>query len=268
MFWDTFADDASSLTGVSSVLSRESFSLADILREDDVLSEFGASNVLVSFVVKNVREVIKLALTSPKTEEEARFAFFSTEMLRFGHAPVSDALVANSALLLGFLDSIQDGALHITPAENFARIVIKMLETNKLQPQQLPVSALLRHLYNGSVLNVVNSLVFACTSEFETVRGARLVRQLDGGKAAWLSEQHVPNALCKSLFDDRLEMREHGLEALEKLVGFAQADDAVSKQLADSVSLFKGDGHVIEASQGAEILIARYPTLSSVRWFF
>ncbi len=269
MFWDTFADDAAAVTGVSAVLSRESFSLADILREDDVLSEFGASNLLVSFVVQKVEDVIKLALAVPTTEEEARFAFFSTEMLRFGHVSVSDAVVAHSHLLLGFLSKVDEGALHATPAENFSRIVVKLLETNKLKPQQLPVADLLRHLYNGSVLNVVLSLVFACTSEFETVRGVncRLVRQLEKANAAWLAdEQNVPTHLCRLLSSPRTDARENAVEALEKLVSFAQPDDAVSKQLAESASLFKEQ--TIQAAQGAEVLMLKYPQLSSVILLF
>lgn len=268
MFWDTFADDASTATGVSAVLSRETFTLADILREDDVLSEFGASNALVAFVVKHITDVLALALAEPKTEEEARFAFFSTEMLRFGHAPVSDALVTHASLLLDYLKKVEEGFLHVTPAENFARIVSKLLETNKIAPTLVPIDALLMHLYNGSILTVLQNLIFACTSEFETAPGAncRLVRQLDGKKAIWLAEQKLPEKLCRLLFAARSDTREHAVEALEKLTLFAKPDDAVSSQLiAAAAPLFVANGNLIEGAKGAELLILKYPSMASVR---
>jgi hypothetical protein len=271
MFWDTFADDSSTLKGVGPVLQRESFSLEDLLREDDVLSEFGASNALVSYVVKNVGRVIELALMSPKTEEEHRFTFFSTELLRFGHVSVSDAVVTHLSLLMDFIRGVEEGRLQPGPGENLSRILIKLFETGKLLPREVAVDPLLRHLYNGSVLNVVSALIFACTKEFETVRGvnSRLVRQLDPALAAWLADERLPERLCRLLFVERSDMREHAEEALERLILFAQLDDAVSIQLCASSPIFEADNdNVIEAAQGAELLISKYPQMAGVNQFF
>jgi hypothetical protein len=234
MFWETFADDVDA-SGVTAVLNRPSFSLEELLREDDVLQEFATSNVLVSFVAAHVPDTLRHALAAPRTDEEARFGFFCTELLRFGHASVSDVLLATPAVeqLLGFLDSSLP-PLHVVPAEHYSKIVIALLESRKLHPQRLSPEPLLRHLGNASILNVLLALVHACTSEFETVKGAncRMARFLAPDHAAWLASRSVPVGLCRALLAPEAAERSHALEVIEKLVSLLQSGDAVAAQLS------------------------------------
>ncbi len=256
MFWETFADDVA-VSGVTAVLNRPSFSLEDVLREDDVLQEFATSNPLVSFVAAHVRDALRHALAVPKTDEEARFGFFCTELLRFGHASVSDVLLAAPAAeqLLGFLDS--PPPLHAVPAEHFSKIVVALLEGRKLPPQRLPPEPLLRHLGNASILNVLLALVHACTGEFETVKGAncRLARFLAPEHAEWLASRRVPAGLCWALLTPEAAERTHALEVLEKMVSLVQPGDAVAAQLSSpqvTTEVFGAPGAAAGGGSAAE----------------
>ncbi len=268
MFWDTFADTAA-VSGVTAVLNRESFSVEDLLREDDVLQEFATSNTLVSFVAAHVSQMLGHALADPQTDEEARFGFFSTEVLRFGHASVSAALLAPavSQQLLSFLD--RPLPLPAVPAEHFSKVVVALLDSRALSPRHLAAERLLPHLGNASMLNVVLAVVGACTAEFETVKGenCRMIRLLAPDDCSWLAEQQLPLRVSRALVSEDRSERAHALEVLEKLAGFTLPGDAVSQQMA-SEDVREGvygsgppDGRVaqwVEAAEAAVLLQSKF----------
>ena len=267
-FWDSFDEPA---TGVSSVMARETFSLTDILSEDDVLQECASSASLVAYLENQTAALVEMITLTPGTEQELRCSFLSCEILRFGHAAIARQLLTPVifARLVHILSI--EAPLNPVAAEHVAKVLTKLLETNPSDVlSQLDVAgALMVHLDNASMVNAFLAVVWACTEEVESEPGenCRLERHVSFERATWLADLNVPLKLCRimSASTSSSHARQHALEVFEKMISFSRASDNVVNQLTKSPNLFE-DSSSIEAALAAS-LISPFAPLSHFETF-
>ena len=267
-FWDTFDDGGAEATGVSAVLVRDSFTVEDLLDEDDVLQECASSSALVAALEKNVDQLVAMVIKSPSDERETRFSFLACEILRFGHESIEKVLLSPGtfALLCSLIEATPDEAhpLNAVAAEHFGKVFIRLLDSPRTKDAtlgQLNLKALLAHLENASILNVALAVVVACTEEFERKEGdgdnsnCRLQRLLSPQRAQWLVEHNLPAQIFEKLLHPKAALRAHALELLLKLDVFVQPDDPVALQFSSaSFSVSEATETLVEAAHAVSVL--------------
>jgi hypothetical protein len=257
-FWEQFADEVVDEKGVASVLRRDSFTLQQVLSEDDVLQECAMSAALLEYLARRdtllelVGLVAQPAPVGAATERRFRDPFLACELLRFGHASILDAFFSDNGALLDRLVQGFRGepeALDTLVAEYVARVLLKLLEARKGPTLQYLRPALFErlvvHLRNTSVLNVLVGVFQACTVEVEVTAlaigselgNARLKRVLDAESVTWLVECNLPRLLVLHV-DSASPSAANALEALERLMRLAPPNSALPKLIcSDPVSL-------------------------------
>jgi hypothetical protein len=209
-FWDFFGSSEIE-GGASAVMRRESFSLADLLDEDDVLEELAGSLELMEYLLREdtFSQLVQLIITEGAS---LRHRFVACQILGFHLGPIGDAFFRNERAHLLEMVTVLDRPqpLPVLSIEYCARVLVRLLRTHAddfmqvLKDKPSILIGLCRNVGRPGCANVLAALLEVnCALETDglatAAAGQKAVRRLNAGVAQWLAATGMVTELMRAL---------------------------------------------------------------------
>ncbi len=207
-FWDFFGSSEIE-GGAAAVIRRESFTLGDVLDEDDVLEELAGSLVLMEYLLREdiFTQLIHLIITEGAS---LRHRFVACQILCFHLVPIGDAFFRNEKAHLMEMVTVLERPqpLPVLSIEYCARALVRLLRTHLedlmevLKDKPSILIGLCRNVGRPGCANVLAALMEAnCTLETDegATAGQKAVRRLNAGVAQWLASTGMVTELMRAL---------------------------------------------------------------------
>eukprot|EP01100_Stratorugosa_tubuloviscum_P000238 TRINITY_DN104_c2_g1_i1.p1 TRINITY_DN104_c2_g1~~TRINITY_DN104_c2_g1_i1.p1 ORF type:complete len:598 (+),score=276.24 TRINITY_DN104_c2_g1_i1:208-2001(+) len=220
-FWRSFGFHAAS--AVDNILERESFSLEDLLDEDEVVQETKTMNkklldfLLQPQVLKRLFDYISIDSEDDDPKKRTKFPSMACEILSSEVWPICEAITSNveyMRILFQFLDSKHTlNSILVSYCCRVAGVILhrKLTETvDFVKSQHNVVESFILQLNNTAVLDFLLKLI----SSEDTAEGQGT------GVVQWLCDQHLVPALVDKLSADvEPEIYENVAQALVDIIG-------------------------------------------------
>ena len=189
-FWRTFG--IHTVSAIDSILEKDSFTLEDLLDEDEVLHECRSENQkLLELLVKpeTLEKLFEYITVEPGADANSvrkyKYPFISCEILCCDLWVIVDAIYENDDLidkLYGFLD--QDGPLNPSMASHVSKVAACLME--KKIPETLAylkqkddiVGLFVKHLYSPAVIELLLKIISITEETLEWLDSHKLIERL------------------------------------------------------------------------------------------